>query len=346
MATVKDINKTIFRKLAAGTNINIDAFHKIRVFLTEEEHERLANSLHLLSTYVFSRNVCFALVELDAEIYFLTVGLVNELNYVSLQPIDNRNELSLAIVAKCEVERLFSVNETTLSDKIFVSPEVEDVQWEDIEVFFPVVQTYKVKDSVAGIPVVNEYLKRLALFALCCHNNLLILDFESSTLQKYIDVIDAGDPNIPVDNLLHSLGSNYWKFCFIDLYRCVERLFVLGWVHNYKTTMNSGLPPQPIYEALKNRFKIVKREDDNINYLFSLLSPAALSMLDGVRGTMNHDNYIYQELRNKIVHYQKDDAVINNISSDKWNMVVRFMLVAILELYPQFSAYIAALPNE
>ena len=174
---------------------------------------------------------------------------------------------------------------------------------------------------------------------------MLILGFEVPTLQKYVEIFDSGDQNISIDNLLHSLGSNYWKFCFVDIYRCIERLFVLAWVHNYKTTMQSSLTPNQIHDALKNRFRIEKHEKENIEYLFTLLDPATRALLTPASGGMNPDNYIY-ELRNKIVHYQKTETEIDGIDAGKWNVIVRFLLASILELYPQFSGYITDLPND
>ena len=165
------------------------------------------------------------------------------------------------------------------------------------------------------------------------------------TLQKYVEIFDSGDQNISIDNLLHSLGSNYWKFCFVDIYRCIERLFVLAWVHNYKTTMQSSLTPNQIHDALKNRFRIEKHEKENIEYLFTLLDPATRALLTPASGGMNPDNYIY-ELRNKIVHYQKTETEIDGIDAGKWNVIVRFLLASILALYPQFSGYITDLPND
>lgn len=337
---------TVFAKLAIGTEIKLENYPKIRVFLEKEEYDRLAGEVHILSTYVFARGLSFAMAEEKGQYYFISFGLEKELTSKLLRPVENILEISLAAIEKSEVERVPSVSEALLIEKVFINNETEDVQWESIEEFFPVLQTYQILDNVG---TTNEeystYLKRLALFGMCNHPEQLILGFEGSTLQKYIDVLDSGDLNIPTDNVLHSLGSNYWKFCFVDIYRCVERLFVLAWVHNYKTTMQSSLTPDQVHDALKNRFHVEKHEKDNIAYLFTLLSPATCALLSPASRGMNPENYIY-DIRNKIVHYQKNEAEIDGIDTGTWNVIVRFLLQAILELYPMFSGYITALPNE
>ena len=346
MATVKEIQMTVFDKLSEGTDIKLENYSKIRVFLTEEEYDRLAREVHLLSTYLFSRNLCFVLLEEGGKYYFVTFGLDKELISKILKPVENVIEITLTAIEKSGVERIPTVSEALLLEKVFISKETENVQWESIEEFFPEIQTYQVLDSVGTTKEDQSfYLKRLTLFAMCYHPELLILGFEGSTLQKYVETFDSGDQNLPIDNLLHSLGSNYWKFCFVDIYRCIERLFVLAWVHNYKTTMQSSLAANQVHDALKNRFHIEKHEKENIEYLFTLLDPATLTFLTPVSGGMNPSNYIY-DLRNKIVHYQKNETEIDTIDAVKWNVIVRFLLSAILELYPKFSVYIAALPNE
>lgn len=346
MATVKDIQMTLFAKLVEGTGIKLENYPKIRVFLTEEEHNKLAREVHLLSTYVFSRNLCFILLEEHGLYYFVTLGLDNELNSKILKPVENAIEITLTAIEKSGVERISTVSEALLLEKVFVSKDTENVYWESIEEFFPEIQTYQILDNVGTTQEdFSVYLKRLALFAMCNHPEMLILGFEVPTLQKYVEIFDSGDQNISIDNLLHSLGSNYWKFCFVDIYRCIERLFVLAWVHNYKTTMQSSLTPNQIHDALKNRFRIEKHEKENIEYLFTLLDPATRALLTPASGGMNPDNYIY-ELRNKIVHYQKTETEIDGIDAGKWNVIVRFLLASILELYPQFSGYITDLPND
>ena len=337
---------TVFAKLALGTGIKLDNYPKIRVFLEKDEYDRLAGEVHVLSTYVFARNLCFAIVEENGLYYYITFGLEKELTSKLLKPVENIIELTLAAIEKSEVERLPSVSEALLLEKVFINNETEDVQWDSIEDFFPILQTYQILDNVGATNEEHSaYLKRLTLFGMCNHPEQLILGFEDATLQKYFEVLDSGDSNIPIDNLLHSLGSNYWKFCFVDLYRCIERLFVLAWVHNYKTTMQSSLTPEQVHDALKNRFHVEKYEKENITHLFTLIDPATSALLRPASGGMNPENYIY-DLRNKIVHYQINEAEIDGINAGKWNVIVRFLLSSLLELYPKFSGYIAALPNE
>lgn len=346
MATVKDVIKAVLQKLIEGTDIKLELFPHIQIFLSEEEYDRVKSKLYVLTSYVFARNIGFAIVELDNKNYYVTIGLDKEISSDVLSPVDNIKEVSLASINACEAGRLPSISEGMLFDNVFTDTSVKNINWDDIEGFFPVIQTYLINDAIGrNQEERSDYLRRLALFSMCNHPQLLILRFEAETLKSYLHVLTEGDHNIPIDNLLRSLGSNYWKFCFVDVYRCIERLLIMAWVHNYTTTMQSGLGPKPMFDALKKRFHIEKHEDENLNYLLSLLSPDTKALLDAVRNGMNHDKYIY-DIRNKIVHYQRNEAEIEAITQSSWNQIIRYMLAAISELYPIFSTYIASLPDE
>lgn len=350
MATIKDIQDAIFVKLAENTSISLSSFPDIRIFLTRVEHDALANDVHLKSTYVFNRQICFALLESEGKVYFLTIGVERELTIPDLVACDNQKILSMMSIAETNIERLISTSESELVNKIFLDPTIEDVEWDEVATFFPLIMTYKVSTSIGTTPA--EYqaaLRHLSLYVLTCSPEALILSFEPATLQKYTDLLNIGDKNIPEDNLIHSLGSNYWRFCYVDVYRCIERLYRLGLVHNFKNNLSSNLAIDALHTTLKDRFLvktgIESHENTNLEYLISLLSSATKAILDPVRNGMNHDNYIYH-LRNIIVHYQKNEAELDAIDDAKWNIIIRFLLSVIAELYPIFTSYITALPDE
>ena len=350
MATVKDIQSDIFSKLVENTSLSLSGYPRIRIQLSEDEHKSLALGVLVLSTYVFNRQVCFALLEKSGKQYFITIGIDKELTSAELVACDNQKLFSMMAIAKTKTERLVNVADSELINKIFIDPTTENVEWSVAKTFFPVVMTYEVATPI-GMTATEHHavLKHLSLFALSSSPEVLILPFELATLQKYTDLLNIGDKNIPEDNLLHSLGSNYWRFCYVDVYRCIERLYRLGLVHNFKNSLSSGLAINDLHTKLKERFLmktgVESHEDTNLAYLFSLLTPATKTVLDTVRNGMNHDNYVYH-LRNIIVHYQKNEAELDAIDDAKWNVIIRFLLSAIEELYPIFSTYITALPDE
>lgn len=345
MATVADIQNLFLSKLVEGTGINLGTYPKARVFLTEPEYNLLAHEIKVLNTYVFNREVEFALISCSGTNYLLISGLKNTLIHAEATPIDNRTELSFAMLAYGATSRKAEVTEETLLENVFVAADIERIDWETVEPYFPALQTFEVNVAVGATADEQQaFLRVMTLNALCQNPGTLVLPFDGATLQHYSDVANSGNDEIPLDNVIRSLGSNYWKFCYIDMYRCIERLLLIGWVHNYKTTLSSGLAPDVLYSEINERFKIAHHEWENIEYLFTLLPAGIKTMLDGVRNGVAYDKYIY-ELRNKLVHFQKDEAVINAIRNDEWNVIIQFMLLATLNLYQQLDGFIKQLPS-
>lgn len=350
MATVKEVNSRIFQKLVSNTNIELAKYPKIRIFLSQKEHDALASQIKILSTYVFNKDVCFVLLDYVGDVYFVSIGIEKEISTANVVACENIKELSMMSISESQISRLQTVTESTLINNIFVDPNIENVDWSAIEPFFPSVMTYKVNNPVGpSLEERNAALKHLVLYALVCSPEILILPFDKQTLQEYDNLLNLGDKNIPEDNLIHSLASNYWRFCYFDIYRCIERLYILGWVHNFKTTLASGLEIADLHSVLKRKLNIKAgveiHEEKNIEHLFSLLPQSTSDILNPVRNGMRPDNYIYH-LRNIIVHFQKNEAELENITDTQWNIVIRFLLSAIRDLYPMLGPYINALPDE
>ena len=173
---------------------------------------------------------------------------------------------------------------------------------------------------------------------------ILLLPYDQKTLNAFETVANLEDDSIPLDNVLRSLTSYHWKFCFIDLYRCHERLFLLAWVDEFQKTMQSQLSLQDLYKSMRRRYQTEHHEDQNIVSLYRMLPQEVLDILDGQQNVKTKSEYIYK-IRNKIVHYQRTDDEIENISDEEWNKTILFLLSCLPHLYNQLATHIMELPD-
>lgn len=340
------IQQDLFRKLAEGTGIDVDSYPKIRISLTEEQFDLVAHEIKIVQSYVFSKEIVFVLLSCSGKYYFMYTGLDLAMPKGDVEAIDNKVELSLYMVAEGPSSRI-DVTKEKLENNIFTDTDVADLDWDtDVSYFFPLIQTHVIKAPLGMSERERIYfLKTMALNALCLNSQVLVLSFNSHTIQCYNNVAICGNREIPIDNILRSLGSNYWKFCFIDIYRCIERLLLIGWVQMYhQDNILNRLPPNDLYTSLYTTLKVEHHEKENIAYLFKKLPTSLTSMLDPLRNGENYDKYIY-ELRNKLVHYQKDEKDIDAIDEKEWNIIIQFMLKATIDLYQQLDPYIKQLPT-
>lgn len=346
MASVVDIQHRLFEKLTLGTGILQTSYPNVRVFLTEHEYDLVAHSIKILQTYVFNREVVFLLLESEGNFYLISTGVDNPLPKWDLEAIDNRVEFSLFAIANGPSYKLESVTEEQLLNEVFTDLGVEDVSWEIIEKCFPQILTYEVKIPIDSNEGARRYfLKTIAINALCLNPSIMVLPFNEDTINMYMAIASCGNDEIPVDNILRSLGSNYWKFCYVDVYRCIERLLLIGWVQNYhQIALLKTFKPNDLFTCMNEIFKVEHHEWDNIEYLFGQLPGSITSVLIPVINGEKPFKYIY-ELRNKIVHFQKDDRDVNAISDENWNIIIQFMLKATIELYNRLDVYVRQLPT-
>ena len=125
--------------------------------------------------------------------------------------------------------------------------------------------------------------------------------------------------------------DNQWQFVFLDLYRCIERLSAIGWVHDYSQYFQTGLPKEEMFNRIKKR-GMIYNEGEILDHLFTLLDDDTKMSLASIT-EKNAASFIYSQ-RNGIVHYQKTDI---NHSDTEWDTIIVFLLNAIIQLYNNLS---------
>lgn len=250
----------------------------------------------------------------------------------------------LYAISKLRVLPKVDVDESLLKEFIFTEEENDTkFEWNKASLFFPEFNLFRIKEPIPSDEIEIDYYIRTIIVSILCQNaNNLNLPFEEETLTKYVEVLNHST-NIPVDNFVHSLLSNEWKFCYLDLYRCIERLFKISWIHKFREPLDV-LPSIPIIDAALDRIGVVSHEDKCMEYMFSLLPPLSEEMKTNI-GKVKIDEYIYQ-LRNEIVHFQKSDQKIYSMADATWNIILRFLLCSIEYLYKKFDQYIQLLPDK
>lgn len=335
----------IFSLLSKNTDINVNNYPNTRIYLTEDEYDALRKDVLLKATLRLGRNQIASIYEYKEHHYIIVPNVYENVSLLSLSPVDNIKEISYVYIVDNSISPLESATELELKEHIFIDETENNLQWGQIAPYFPEFSLFKINDTV---PDNNEdwrlYLIRICIAFVCKTKEMQQLPYDSDTIAAFADIANSTDVNIPYDNILRSLLSYHWKFCFIDLYRCQERLLLLAWVEEFKNSMNSGLSLTDLHEKMKNRYKTEHHERENMYSLYDFLQPTILNTLTSADTTEKKADFIY-DLRNKIVHFQRTDQEIDSKSDEDWNMIVRFVLMTIPFLYNIFSQHITELPD-
>lgn len=342
---VSDLQSNLFKLLTLRTSIQLESFPRIKVFLSDKDYDSVRRDVTLVVQLRFGRGQIACIYEYVGENYLVLPYEFEEIKIPSLEAAPDLVPIQFIHLITNQIEPTDKASEGLLLEHIFLDPAIEFVHWEDILKYFPSFTMFKISDTLPEDEKEKlNFLKRLCIESVCQNSSLLQLPFDNDTLTSFSSIASSIDNNIPYDNVLRSLLSYHWKFCFIDLYRCQERLLMLAWVDEFKNTMNSSLPINELYNAMKSRYSTEHHEDENMRSLYRLLPQNILDIMTKASSPDTKANYIYK-LRNRIVHFQHSDADIETMKDEEWNMIVRFVLESIPYLYNKLQNYIIELPG-
>lgn len=345
--SVKKMMEEFFTLLTNHSTINLQDYKSIRLFVTEGEFTAINSGITHLVSVNFGYGHIASLYFYQNNTYMILPACYDGNERDGLQASDIPNELWLYHIVRNKIFPLEKANDNELLMNVFTEVDVTDVSFESVINYFPSMIGYIVDDVVPNDVTMKEsYIRRLCLEMLCNSSSLLSLPFNNDTKNAYLDIANTDNVNIPIDNVLRSIISYRWKFCFIDLYRCHERLFMLAWVDEFKSSMQSTLGLKELYKNMKCVYSTEHHEDKNITSLYNLLPDNILDVLkdEEKENAEKIAKYIYT-LRNTIVHYQRTEAIIDQMSDDQWNKIIQFLLMAIPYLYDHLAYHIEELPD-
>lgn len=342
---IMKLQEKLLKLLVTHTDINLADYPNAKLFVTEEEYKTLESDVIHVVTFKFGQGQIASIYNVENINYLVLPEEYVSIKMDSLIAVDEKKEIIYVYLVQNEITPLDTITEEELKEFIFIDKELKNIDWDVARRFFPSLSLFEIYDT---LPIKKEnlmlYLKRICLAAVCQTPSMHLLPFSKEVISGYEAIANSDNDDIPYDNILHSILSYQWKFCFIDLYRCQENLLLWAWVDNFKKTMQSTLKLTNLYTSMKNTYPTEHHEKENMVSLYSLLPEDILSKMPEGASSQAKSKIIY-ELRNKIVHYQKSDVEVESIKEDKWNMIVNFLLESIPALYKTLENHIKEIPD-
>ena len=186
--------------------------------------------------------------------------------------------------------------------------------------FFPDITLYKIISRFTQ----KEELSQIIGSILVTGDAYRLLPYTQSVIQKFKCIFDDGSKNIPFDNLLASYVASEFKFAYLDLYRCMERLQPLYFLSGfYKKLSLNNKSLLEFCEEFYDTTKLSPSLEKSLEELLKSLLPVGINA--------NKDLY---KIRNQIVHLrpnQSNDLIPHGIQ--EWNELILNMLIIVKELY-------------
>ena len=273
------------------------------------------------------------LVTCKNNTFFITLGYQSVNMPTNVIPEDTSVGLFMAIILEREIHINGSIDNLRIENEIIVPIEdkvnTHGYDLEKILDYFPEINVYRVIEPICDY---NAMLDKLSIMMFCENKSLLRLNMSDNILSCYCNVINQGFENINYDNLWRSISSNEWRYCFIELYRCLEILFNISRTFDLSDKIKSKHDLSSLFSFSWKELKDYYHENQMIEFLFGQLSQPKSDMLKTITSVKNASGFY--ALRNSIVHGKRAIYYNNVMTKDKeWQPVILFTINAIEELY-------------
>ena len=360
---MKEANKYIFEVLAKfveDKNVERPIFaDAIRYITTNEREKEWLQKLKIQDTQRILPTFRTAYFEFEKQKYFVTIGSTTQL--LTEREIIQEEQLNGGIFTALISELKIPVKQTTdvsfIENEIFYETEEEKIEYEFTQVkeFFEPIFVYKVQHDCVFIEgetknktTVN--ILKLSGFYITHNPQIMFLEFDKETLIIFKRLFLEGAKNIPFENLVFSLVSVYWKYAFLDIYRCIERLFSISFFedfHKYLGIENS-LSLLNFSAKIEDYTGWRPKEDAAINKLIDGSPQDAIDILQEVKSFIDSRQAntlpsklgeVIYTIRNSIVHFRPATQleIINVIDNEYWNKLIRASLLIIEDWYHKYD---------
>ena len=348
MASIKNKVKSILDRVAHNIDVPQSLIDKHRIYLEKEEYDLWNKDCNLKSVLTLTNSHCLAIYESSGINYLLISGL-DAITSDKVEECDDNIVFILDFINNSTIRRATHINKEYLLEYVFTGDGTTDQDIFPDTIFgcFPVIRTYKFKEAVATDDDDRLYdLKVIAYYALCQSKNALVLPFDELTITDFINIANDSNEHYPIDYLIRSLTSSTWKTSFLDIYRCIERLYSLSFLDSYRRGLGSTLTPTQTRDVIKSiqRGKFESHEDANIKHLIELVPESITSLMYDIINGETLCTWVYKR-RNESVHFQREKKTVDDLSDENWNVFFQFLLKSIRSLYRTLDEYLVELPD-
>ena len=164
------------------------------------------------------------------------------------------------------------------------------------------------------------------------NKDLCKLNFSDDTFSAFETALLGSVKN---ENLLCALNAYCWRYCFLDVYRCIEPLFPYPSISKLKDMLGAS-DLNVLKESVSSALAWKAKEEVAMNALFEDMDETKVSFLNKVSVKEGSGKKIY-ELRNRIVHHQDFDTDMEKaLSKEEWDKLVCFLLENISNMYSKY----------
>lgn len=348
---MKAANESLFAALLdrAGTGTQpLEEVDKHRWVRTTREEKQWLTTLSVKEMCRLTPRLTTARFEFEARHFFAIVGANRPIQFGAVfQDIELNAGIFTALVNELRIPVRDSITPLEIIEHVLPlhhqALRYAGHELTEIVGFFEPVCVYEIP-PVSSIAF--DQLTRLSLYWAVTSKERIIVPFSADTLRVVEDLCTSGPPSLPSENLLNSLHSAHWPHAFLEVYRCIERIFSCHLLQPFYGQLGISVPLLDFVAELENVTGWRPREEDAINKVFALVPHTAELLFESVKGAVTGSTaektggWVY-DLRNSIVHFRPATKRFD-LSDEQWDKVVRATLLLIGSLYATYDVHLVA----
>lgn len=345
-------NKDVFARLAdfAGELITPDERNKIRYITTNEEEKKWLKSLKVESKQSILPRLATSLLSFEDKLYLVIVGW--DSNKIktggSFVPEELNAGMMTALVQELSIPIRQHASSLEMMDTIFSQSQEEmpdDYTGHTVSEIIPFFEPVTVYQILDDSPVSGDDIVRLSTLFISQNPQNLILPFSSETIEVFQDIVTNGSESIPYESFLLSLTSFSWRYAFLGIYQCLERLFPVPFLRDVFNNLSMNSDFSEFVNQIERNMGWRANEKEAIRRFFRNASDEVAKIFYTLKVGDEKDidqaeleklaDWFY-EVRNSIVHFRFGLPELK-FDNTQWDLLLRGTILLTEHVYALYD---------
>ena len=345
-----EANESIFKVLADFVESKIDvpiSKKNKRCIKTNPQEKKWLQELNITNKQLILPNFQTASFEFDSNKYFVAFGLPNqEISEEVLQSVELNAGIVTALLSELKISLNQKASPYDIANEIFYESKDKIIEYDFsvIANFYEPFSVYQIQKNSPFISQDDINFLRLSGFYTLKTSQLVALNFYRETRDQFEKIFFEGSTNIPYENLLLSLVSVSGKHSFLEIYRCIERLFSISFLENFHQKFRIPDSLRNFSSELESYIGWKPKENEAINKLIDDSPEEASELLREIKKIIDGTeegkcgDLIYK-IRNSIVHFRPATQPIQ-LDDKHWDMLIRASLYIVEHWYNHYHEHL------
>ncbi|UKO98956.1 hypothetical protein [Nostoc sp. UHCC 0870] len=346
-----DANQYIFDVLAnfvQESNQGIYIPPNKRCIETDQEEKEWLQKLKIIKIKQILPDFKTSSFGFDNINYFAVSGWTNssEIKYENLDLIELNAGIVTALIFEFKLTVGKNIDAYTIAEQVFYESDEEIIKYQYTQIlkFFAPLSVYRISNNFPLTNIIDSDIAKLSGFFIIKNPQIQFLKFSRETKEYFERIFLEGANSIPYDNLLFSLVAVYWRYSFLDIYRCIERLFPIFFLEELHNKLQIKTSLLDFSSNIEKYIGWKPKESDAINYLMDKSPEDAIAIFKEIKKFIDGNEEgksgdIVYKIRNSIVHFRPVNEYVD-LDDKQWDNMILACLYVIEYWYAKYDTQI------